>query len=143
MHDAKKTIAFSIAFVCAFGSGFFARGVSDGSGISGPLNSIKISKANSERQMVLIAGLRETLKAREAELTRALNALTQSEADLTALKASLAKTRNFSKELSEYCVTLEKENLRLKARNKALGIGCGVSGGAAGVFLVLLLIFIL
>jgi septal ring factor EnvC (AmiA/AmiB activator) len=102
------------------------------------LSIIRQSKANSEAQTKLIAELRTELRAQEAELKEALNALELSEAALTDLKASLSRIRGYSKTLNEYCLTLEKENRKLRTGNKFLKIGCG-AGGAFLIALILLL----
>ena len=107
------------------------------------LNLIKTSKANSEQQTRLITELRETLKAQEAELRQALNFLELSGTDLTELKAALSRIQSYSDELNAYCLTLEKENAGLLSKNRGLKIGLGISSGAAGAMIIVLLILLL
>jgi hypothetical protein len=107
------------------------------------LNIIRASKSNSERQTMLIAELKETLKAQEAALLLALSSLELSETDLTELKASLSRIRGYSDGLNAYCLALEQENAALKKNNKGLKAGVGISSGAAGALLIILLILLL
>jgi len=107
------------------------------------LNLIKTSKTNSEAQTKLIADLKEILAMQKAELHQALNSLEQSETDSTELKEALSRIRTYSDELNEYCLTLEKENKALSDKNKGLKIGLGISSGAAGTLLIVLLILLL
>jgi capsule polysaccharide export protein KpsE/RkpR len=107
------------------------------------LNIIRASKANSEAQTNLIAGLRETLTTQEAALLRALSSLGQSETDLTELKASLSRIRSYSDELNAYCLTLEQENAALRTENRRLKIGLGISSGSAGALVIVLIILLL
>jgi len=100
------------------------------------LNNISISKTKSETQTKLIADLKRVLAAQEAELRQALNSLEQSETDSTELKESLSRIQTYSGELNEYCLKLEQEN-------KTLKVGLGISSGAAGAFLIVLLILLL
>jgi septal ring factor EnvC (AmiA/AmiB activator) len=121
------------------------------------LNIIKTSEANSREQTRLIAELRKTLAEQEAELLRALRALEESKAELrqasdtlnqsdgglTELRNTLSRIRSYSDGLAEYCAALENENGRLKTENRALKISAGISGGAAGVLAIVLLILFL
>jgi len=100
------------------------------------LNGIKVSKTNSEAQTKLITDLKKVLAEQETELRQALSYLEQSETDSTELKESLSKIQTYSRELNEYCLKLEQEN-------KALKVGLGISSGAAGAFLIVLLILLL
>jgi uncharacterized protein HemX len=107
------------------------------------LNLIKTSRTNSEQQTRLITELKETLRAQEAELRQALNFLEQSETDLTELKAALSRIQSYSDELNAYCLTLEQENAWLLTENRGLKIGLGISFGAAGAMIIVLLILFL
>jgi BMFP domain-containing protein YqiC len=104
------------------------------------MNLIRQSKANSERQTALAAELKETLKAQEAALLAALDAVGKSESELAELKNSLARIRGYSTGLSEYCKTLEADNAKLAKANSAWKKGCGITGGAAALLLILLCI---
>ena len=107
------------------------------------LNLIRTSSANCEQQTRLITELRETLTAQEAELRQALNFLEQSEAGLTELKDALLRIQSYSDELNAYCLTLERENAELLTKNRGLKIGLGISSGAAGAMIIVLLILFL
>jgi FtsZ-binding cell division protein ZapB len=104
------------------------------------LSIIRQSKANSEAQTKLIAELKAELQAQEAALKEALNGLELSEAALTELKSSLARIRDYSGTLNEYCLALEKENAKVKRSKTAWQIGCAGTGAA---FLAVLLILVL
>lgn len=153
-----KKVLFLVLLVCLCLSAVFSSDVYLTEGeYQELLNIIKTSEGNSKAQQRLIAGLRKTLREQEAELQQALNVqemlqaelqqaldtLNRSDADLTVLRDTLSRIRSYSDGLIEYCSTLENEKGRLKSENLKLQIGAGVSGGAAGILAIILLLVLL
>ena len=141
MWLTEKKLFFALSLFCLFLQPVFSQGVYlTESEFLELMSIIRTSRANSEEQMKLIAGLRITLAAQKAELLQALNTLELSESDLTELRDSLSRIQTYLDELNVYCLRLEQENNNLKNRNRGLRIGIGASSGAAGILLIVLLV---